>query len=128
MAFTVEKDWITEAGLRAVVIIGLRADGSKTNRCGYVAVSQDSTFFGKTYHEQLECISQDQVEGVTLGQKSFILALTACCSSDDENNLVRRSLDIVIDCHGGLTYSNGDGKYTVEEPNLWWFGFDCNHY
>ena len=32
-----------------------------------------------------------------------------------------------IDVYGGITYS-GEGKYPVSSNDLWWFGYDCNHY
>lgn len=55
MAYEIEKDWITEAGLRAVVIIVLRdgLDGTKwrSHRCGYVGVTKESPVFGKTYDD-----------------------------------------------------------------------------
>ncbi|WP_270657659.1 hypothetical protein [Eubacterium callanderi] len=37
--------------------------------------------------------------------------------------------DLEIACHGGLTYSDGgkDSTHPVES-DLWWFGFDCDHY
>lgn len=37
--------------------------------------------------------------------------------------------DLEIECHGGLTYSDGgkDSTHPIES-DLWWFGFDCGHY
>lgn len=32
-----------------------------------------------------------------------------------------------IKCHGGLTYAAG-ALAGQEQTDLWWFGFDCNHY
>ena len=49
MGYTVEKDFVTKAGLRAVVIICLRDDGTKRSRCGYVAVPESFSSFGKVY-------------------------------------------------------------------------------
>jgi hypothetical protein len=126
--YIVEKDWITQVGYRAVVIISLNQDGTKRNRCGYVGILPEHPAYQKGYSEQLDAISQEQVDNTTLGKKSSILMLTATCSSDNEFNSVRRSLDILIDCHGGLTYSGGNGKYPVEAEATWWFGFDCAHY
>lgn len=36
--------------------------------------------------------------------------------------------DLEIECHGGLTYSDGgkDSAHPIES-DLWWFGFDCGH-
>lgn len=130
MAYTVEKDWVTVADLRAVVVIILRKDGTKRHRCGYVGVPETSEFFGATYSEQLGCISQKQADSSTIGNKSLLLALTATVGSDNEENSARRSLDILIECHGGLTFASSDAKRTTFPVNseLHWFGFDCAHY
>ena len=128
--YVVEKDWITQAGLRAVVIAVFHSGTQKKQaRCGYVGVSKESAFFGKAYSEQLDFISQEQAQNSQIGEKSPILILAATVGSDDSKTLVRRSLDIIIDCHGGLTYASHEenSNYPVES-NLWWFGFDCSHY
>lgn len=129
MAYIIEKDWTTGAGFRAVVVIGLRTDGTKRHRCGYVGVPEGHFAYGKNYNEQLDCIIQDAVDTCTIGDKSPLLVLTATYKSDEEEKKVRRSLNVLIDCHGGLTFSgNGkDGEYPVQS-DLWWFGFDCAHY
>ena len=35
--------------------------------------------------------------------------------------------DIYVDVHGGLTFSEFNKDYPVENDNLWWLGFDCAH-
>ena len=124
MPSIIEKDWTTEAGLRAIALIITRADGTKSHRCGYVEVAADSELYGKEYNEQLPCITQEAVDTTTIGEKSPILILTAVCGSDDEGNLIRRSLDVLINCHGGLTFA---GKIK-DQGDSWFFGFDCHHY
>ena len=124
MPLIIEKDWTTEAGLRAIALIITRADGTKSHRCGYVEVAVDSGFYGKSYGEQRPCITQEAVDNTTLGEKSPLLSLTAMCRSDDEGNLIRRSLDVLINCHGGLTFA-GNIK---DQGDSWFFGFDCYHY
>lgn len=42
----IEKDWTTEAGLRAVVLAT-----SMGHRCGYVGVPDGHQYFGKSYNE-----------------------------------------------------------------------------
>lgn len=82
MDYTIEKDWITPSGLRAVVV-AIRTG----HRCGYVAVPKGHPLYELSYsHSELD--------------------------------------DIVV--HGGLTYS-GPSDYPVQDPDLWWFGFDCAH-
>ena len=44
---TIVKDWITKAGLRAVII---RVEGDKWH-CGYVGVNKDNPLYGKPYSE-----------------------------------------------------------------------------
>ena len=56
MGYRVEKDWVTEAGLRAVVIMCLNGSGdnvSDRHRCGYVGVSNSFSTFGKEYDDEL---------------------------------------------------------------------------
>ena len=120
--FTVEKHWTTKSGLEAVIIMT-----SIGHRCGYVGVGKESPLNGIRYSDQIDLISQEQADSQSIGLKSPVLLFTATCGSDDTNK-IRRSLDIVIDVHGGLTYSgNGDGEYPIAS-NLWWFGFDTAHY
>ena len=121
--YTVECSWITEAGLPAVV-----AMGRPGFRCGYVAVPESSILYGVDHTEQIPQITTEMAEQFTLGLKSPILAVTARYCADDDNS-IRRSLDIVIDVHGGLTYSGEDDGYPIQlsDPG-WWFGYDCNHH
>lgn len=128
MTYKIERDWITQAGLRAVVLIS--TDRTENHRCGYVAVDETHPAFNKGYSEQLDFIPQEAANNSVIGNKSPILALTATCESDDPYNSVRRSLDIIIDVHGGLTYSSKEpgAEYPVPSEGLWWFGYDCGHY
>lgn len=120
--FVVEKDFLTEAGLRAVIIYT-----HNHHRCGYVGVSPEHPAYGKGYSTQLDCITQEEVTNVELGKKSSLLLLTAALGSDEEYKKIRRSIDILIDVHGGVTYSGGNNDYPVKADNIWWFGFDCSH-
>ncbi len=43
--------------------------------------------------------------------------------SDDDG---RRSLEQVIDCHGGLTFSDTH-DHIDKKDTRWWFGFECAH-
>lgn len=116
----VERDWTTEAGLRAVVLM---VRGS--HRCGYVEVPEDHPLQGVEYNEEADVISFNPDE-VAVGKRSPILLFTASVGASDGK--VRRSPDIAFDVHGGLTYSgSGDNGYPVESEG-WWFGFDCSHY
>ena len=53
MGYIVEKDWVTSAGLRAVVTICIREYQGityKSHRCGYVGVPKESNFYGSNYN------------------------------------------------------------------------------
>jgi hypothetical protein len=117
MSYEVEKDWITQAGLRAVVIYIT----DMGHRCGYVGVNPGHPLHGAEYskpHPALLAVSDDE----PIGKRSLITLLAVSLADTDR----MQSPDIVFDVHGGLTYSGGDGKYPVA-ADLWWFGYDCAH-
>jgi len=126
MACKIEKDWTTNSGLRAVVLIVLRDDGTRRHRCGYVGLPVGHPLHGVEYGDQADCLTRDLVDAAKIGKKSPILAFTAGCGSDADG-LVRRSPDVAFDVHGGLTYSGGSNDYPAINDGLWWFGFDCAH-
>jgi len=118
MSYVVEKDWITAAGLRAVVTNSERSG----HRCGYVGVPSNHPLHGVEYMNPtaaLPPLSDDE----EIGKRSLITALVVATSDNDD---ARQCPDAVFDVHGGLTYS-GEGDYPVES-DLWWFGYDCGHY
>ena len=61
MAFEIEKDWITNAGLRAVVLVVINNMGEKygsykSHRCGYVGVPKEHPAFDKGYDDMdIDC-------------------------------------------------------------------------
>jgi hypothetical protein len=128
--YQVESSWTTDAGLPAVVTMN-----SSGNRCGYVGVLETSKLFGVGYHQPVALITQEVANNATVGNKSPMILLTACCGGDTEDS-IRRSLDIVIDVHGGLTYSSDCPSTTDKEKSYpittdrptHWFGYDCAHY
>lgn len=123
MPFIIEKSWTTEAGLEALCLIITREDGSKRHRCGYVKVTPEHPAYGKEYGDELDCISQEEADSTTLGDKSPMLLLCAAVSDEDGNNRVRKSIDVIINCHGGVTFSG-----ELKDQSGWWIGFDCAHY
>lgn len=50
--YEVERDWITQAGLRAVCIKLKGTGGKWRHRCGYVGVPADNPLHGKDYDEE----------------------------------------------------------------------------
>lgn len=115
MSYEIEKDWITDAGLRAVVIMS-----DLGHRCGYVGVPQNNPLYGIKYNERTQVLTMDMNRSTE--KMSPIQVLLATVKSLDE----LRSPEYVFEVHGGLTYSGGSGKYPVESDD-WWFGYDCGH-
>lgn len=112
--FIIEKDWITESGLRAVAVIV-----RNSHRCGYVGVGGGHPLYGVGYDDPCELLSPLPLEE-PLGKRS---SLTVFFYNPEESP----SPMVFFDVHGSLTYSgNRTGKYPVPS-DLWWFGFDCAH-
>lgn len=116
MSHTIERDWTTAAGLRAVCLLihGM-------HRCGYVAVGADHPLHGVDYSAQttvLPPLPDDE----PMGKRGIIPLI---CAGSVEAASQRP--DCYFDVHGGLTFSAGGGRYPAEGSGLWWFGFDCGH-
>jgi len=75
MKSKIEKDWITAAGYRAVVLFV-----NKSHRCGYVRIPKSHPLYGLDYLEK---------------SPSLIEASTGYCSTPAN----------VFDVHGGITFS-----------------------
>lgn len=114
--FTIEKDWVTAAGLRAVVLMG-----DMGHRCGYVGVDNDHPLFAIDYRETHPSLTLDTKRST---EKMSPLAVL-CAAGKDASEL--NTPELVFEVHGCITYSGaGGGKYPVES-NLWWYGYDCAH-
>ena len=59
MTFKVEKSWVTQAGLPAVVVWV-----NDSHRCGYVELTKDSVFYGVTNEREIQPIVQKSVDGL----------------------------------------------------------------
>lgn len=57
MAFKIEKIWVTEAGLPALVIWA-----NDSHRCGYVELTEDSIFYGMTNQHEVHVILQKSID------------------------------------------------------------------
>ena len=112
--YKVESDFEYK-GYRCVVIFGDRG-----TRCGYVGVTKDSKFYGKSFTDTTDVRLEDLHE--PLGKRS-VLALFG--APESPNGFVR--MDLLFDVHGGLTYGDNSHNYPVESEGIWWLGFDCAH-
>lgn len=123
----IERDWITEAGLRAVCLIMLRDDSSRKHRCGYVCLPKDHPLHGKKYGEHCESLKEllERIKTTPVCEiehlDSFPRMLAMLSGIADPRP------DFVFSVHGGITYSDGDDEYPANSDGGWWYGFDCAH-
>jgi len=119
MAHTIEKEWVTKAGLKAVCLFN-----RNSHRCGYVAVEPDHILWGKDYRETIPAklkATWDRIKEMPRGKRNVVDIVCL----DVENPRV----SILFDVHGGINYADGGSDYPVASAeSLWWFGFDCMHY
>lgn len=133
MSFIVNKDWTTEAGLRAVVIEITQPlmFGQSTWHCGYVAVEEGSPLFGKDYQDRMPQLKKlfeelKQKESEESIFESYGAIDLLCMAFDDEED---PQLGYCLQVHGGVTYAITSNEYPVAvEKELHWIGYDCNHF
>lgn len=116
MTYKIEKDWVTEAGFRAVVIMG-----DLGFRCGYVGLPQGHKLHGVSYSQETEYLVK--IPNTESVGKRGIMTLFLAGVGDG----IPQSPEMVFDVHGSLTYSAEYTDYPVKSDGLWWFGFDCGH-
>lgn len=117
MGKQIEKDWTTEAGFRAVVLMT-----SMGYRCGYVAVPAGHPLHGVRYSEPC-AVLKAPAEDEEVGKRGPLSLICAAGNKD-----LMQSPEIVFNVHGSLTYSGGSPDYPASSDGLWWFGYDCGHY
>lgn len=98
MSSQIMKDWITAAGLRAVVVMNDAA-----HHCGYVGVPAGHPLHASDYNDPHPALQETETGSP-------------------------QSPDLFFRVHGGLTYSGGLSDYPSTSDGLWWFGYDCAHY
>lgn len=113
MAHTNEKDWITQAGLRAVVLMI-----DDRHRCGYVEVPVGHPLHGASYSEPNAAIIPPNMDE-PIGKRGLIPLM---CATPDRLT----APDIAFDVHGSITFAGGGDGYPADGDG-WWFGFDCAH-
>ena len=118
MASVIEKEWTTKAGLRAVV-----RDITGRHRCGYVGVPVGHPFYGLTYSDEIPALADSAKELLEkpIGKRGII---TVFCAAIGDG--MKPRLDILVDVHGSITFSDHSGDYPASGDE-WWFGFDCAH-
>ncbi len=75
MKYKIEKHWITESRLEALVLLYYYGEDNKfkSHRCGYVAIDKNHPLYGIKY--------------------------------DEECDLIKQVPSVIFNVHGGLTYS-----------------------
>ena len=127
MSCRVEKDWITRAGYRAVVLSIMwdyylsKLEGAENyihHYCGYVEVPEGHPLYEVDYFERVILV-KDIRDLIKAEHEDFYIL-----KRDYE---VLLSPELFFEVHGGITYSgHGRDGYPVESDG-WWFGFDCAH-
>lgn len=90
--------------------------------CGYVGLPESHPWFGKQYGDSVKASRELIERPIDIDKVGAINVLCASTKGDD----IAEACDIVllVDVHGGLTYSAEGGG---ELSGLWVFGFDCAH-
>lgn len=90
---------------------------------GYVGVSREHDFYGKNYSEKIFIKDIDSVKF----NGNWIGLLIASIEQEPIEGVL--SIDMVLNAHGGITYSKGEliGIDAELFGELWWFGFDTCH-
>ena len=114
---TIVKDWITKAGLRAVINLN-------NHHCGYVAVPKSHPLYGIAYSQPAPPpITMDYLKDQPIGKRGIIDLMCNAMKTDE-----RPDVGFLFDVHGGITYSgSGNRDYPAIGADLWWFGYDCAH-
>lgn len=115
MAYEVDRKWHCQ-GYTCVVV-----STDMGHRCGYVGVPKSHPLYGKEYGDPMPEITQKDLDDEPIGKRGIVPIFLFACGSRDTV-----SLDLYFDIHGGLTYSKGN-DYPIDQPETWWFGFDCAH-
>lgn len=116
MSHELKKDWITDAGYRAVILFV-----HDSNHCGYVAIPPGHPLYGKDYSDPS---GFGLSEGTEIGKRGLIAVMCFAADPDMENVPV----DMLINVHGGITYARGGEEYPIgSSEECWWFGYDCAH-
>lgn len=118
MTFEVKKDWVTESGLRAVVLF---VRGS--HHCGYVEVPKGHPLHGLDYSQEHPILRARVDEHMQ--ENSQISPINILCAAVVDGE-VEATPVMAFNVHGGITYAGGTGEYPGDGDG-WWFGYDCAH-
>lgn len=93
--------------------------------CGYVGVDATHPWFGKEYGAQVSASAEQLARPIDTDKISIIAVLLMAMGGDAPAN--DANIDCLLHVHGGVTYADSGRAAFGEDPDLWYFGFDCSH-
>lgn len=118
MSAELKRDWLTMAGLRAVILFV-----NNSHHCGYVAVPKGHILYGKDYDDVIPELQLLMSETRNLPIKNSPINVFLASGCAEVQQLQMR---MAFRVHGGVTYARGELAET-NDSDLWWIGFDCAH-
>lgn len=130
MSHTIERDWITEAGLRAICTVILH-HGTEvpSHRCGYICLPAGHPLHGKDSTDKCDSLGAmlERLKSTPMAEIEHLHSFPRMLAM--LGGPAEPRPDFVFSVHGGITYSSskaGD-DYPLKTDDGWWYGFDCNH-
>lgn len=104
--------------------IAIRRVKSMGHLCGYIGVPEHHPWNGRNYNQNVPAPKDAMEREVSVDEMGVINLVCGAHLADPESNSY--PIDLLVRCHGGLTYSN-NAKNFRDDRAPWWFGFDCAH-
>lgn len=123
MAYKIEKSWYSQDYYCVIIMTEMG------HRCGYVGIPSSHSLHGIGYNEPTYKLAP--YWEVVAGQRMVTMEclmnnlgpINVFCSGPQNPP----EPSIAIGVHGGITFSNGNGKHPIPMKDYWWFGYDCAH-
>ena len=112
----IEKVWEAH-GLKCIV-----KATDMGHRCGYVMVPKGHPWHGLNYSDCVPLAKVDMERPIG----SAIMPVVIRAMTPDSETAGGERLDVLVEVHGGLTYS-GETDMDDGSGKGWWLGFDCAH-
>jgi len=92
--------------------------------CGYIGVPNHHPWHGLDSDAKVDAPKELVERPVGMDDVGVINLFCASINSEPDANMY--SIQLLVHCHGGLTYSRA-AWWENETRATWWFGFDCSH-
>ena len=112
-----EESWVSETGLPCHIFPCRFTE--RYHLCGYVQVPFSHPLYGVAYNEDVPSALQaakNALMSQPIGKRGV---MNLVCMS----GLGARAGDL-FDVHGSITFT---GPFRGQDPDEWWYGFDCGH-